>query len=65
MPFRASWADMSAAQLAVILAALQDREVGEADSKQKPLKEQPRVSRSVMLELAKRTNQTVVDAKAE
>jgi len=56
---------MSAAQLAVILAALQDREVGEADAKAKPLKEQPRVSRSVMLELAKRTNQTVVDAKAE
>lgn len=57
---------MSAAQLAVVVAALQEDEVLPEDTKSVDLrKAQPRVNRDVLLALAQRTNGDVRDAQAD
>lgn len=58
-PFPGNMGDYSAAQIMVIISAL--REPEKPSGKAKGLKEQPKVSRSVLLELARKHNADVVD----
>lgn len=58
-------ANMSAAQLAVVVAALREDETPAPGNGKKPpqrdLRKQPRINREVMLELARRNNPDVRD----
>lgn len=55
-------ADYSAAQIMVIVASLREPEKQTAGKPpHKSLKQQPRVNRSVLLELARKHNENVVD----
>jgi hypothetical protein len=58
-PFAGEMGDYSAAQIMVIISALHEPE--KPSGKPKGLKDQPKVSRSVMLELARKHNTDIVD----
>lgn len=58
-PFAGEMGDYSAAQIMVIISALHESE--KPSGKPKSLKEQPKVSRSVLLELARKHNADVMD----